>query len=151
MFLGVIRCSLPGLPCLACKTTVYDLKDVGGLALVHLDGVDSGPVGVVVVIPAARRACLRPEFALEFVTLLSLLGGVPRTGCEFTLHEYIEDVLRKETSYGQVFAVETAELEADEGIVLSAFFERLAAAIADWLASKDSNEPEVSEAVSAVA
>lgn len=137
-FHGKLRCSVPGLPCIDFPTTVYDLMDIG-LAIVDLDSAYRGPVGVVAVIPAARRAHLRAEFAFEFVTLLSFLGGLTKAGSELTIHDYIEDILRT-ASCTQIFTVETAELSPDVSIVLSAHFEHLSAAMMDWLCIKDSEE-----------
>ena len=134
-FQGKVRCSLPGLPCLEFYTSVYDLRDAG-LAIVHLDGSHGGPVGIVVVVPRDRRRLLRDDFAFELMTLVSFLGSPIITGCELQINDYIEEVLRTEPSASQVFAVETAELDSDISIVLSAHFENLAAAMLDWMAKR---------------
>jgi hypothetical protein len=74
------------------------------------------------------------------MTLISFLGAPIITGCELQINDYIEEVLRTEPSATQVFAVETAELNSDTGIVLSAHFEHLAAAMLDWMAKRDPQE-----------
>jgi hypothetical protein len=136
-FQGRLMCSVPGLPCMEFHTAVYDLGD-SGLALVHLDGAQAGPVGIVAVIPRRRRSPLREDFAFELMTLISFLGAPINTGCELQIHDYMDAALRAEPSVTQVFAVETAELNSDIGIVLSAHFEHLAAAMLDWLANRES-------------
>lgn len=61
------------------------------------------------------------------------------------IHDYIEEVLRTEPSATQAFAVETAEVSSDIGIVLSAHFENLAAAMLDWMTTRESQEDAVPE------
>lgn len=141
-FQGKLRCSMPGLPCLEFHTSVYDLKDAG-LAIVHLDGSHGGPVGIVAVVPRDRRRLLRNDFAFELMTLISFLGAPIISGCELQINDYIEEALRAEPSTTQVFAVETAELNSDTGIVLSAHFEHLAAAMLDWMAKRDPQDDAV--------
>src|ERR1017187_3411180 len=138
-FHGKLRCSVPGLPCIEFYTAVYDLRDTG-LAVVHLDGADGGPVGIVAVIPRNMRRLLRNDFAFELMTLISFLGSPVNSGSELAIHDYIEEVLRTEPSATQVFAVETAEVNSDIGIVLSAHFENLAAAMLDWMATREPQE-----------
>jgi hypothetical protein len=138
-FHGNLRCSVPGLPCIEFYTAVYDLRDTG-LAVVHLDGAEGGPVGIVAVIPRNRRKLLRNDFAFELMTLMSFLGSPIISGCELAIHDYIEEVLKTEPSATQIFAVETAEVSSDIGIVLSAHFEHLAAAMLDWMAIRESQD-----------
>jgi hypothetical protein len=143
-FQGKLRCSVPGLPCIEFCTTVYDLRDAG-LALVHLDGSDA-PVGIVAVIPRDRREHLRDDFAFELMTIISFLGSPINSGCELQINDYIEETLRTEPSATQIFAVETAELSSDTSIVLSAYFEHLAAAMLDWMANREREDDEIAEA-----
>jgi len=135
-FHGKLRCSVPGLPCIEFYTTVYDLRDAG-VAIVHMDGSHGGPVGIVAVIPRDRRRLLRDDFAFELMTLISFLGAPVNRGCELQINDYIEEALRPEPAATQVFAVETAELSPDTSIVLSVHFENLAAAMLDWMASRE--------------
>jgi hypothetical protein len=135
-FQGKLRCTVPGLPCIEFDTAVYDLRDTG-LAIVHMDGALGGPAGILAVVPRTRRKLLRNDFAFELMTLISFLGSPINSGCELAIHDYIEEVLRTERSATQVFAVETAELNSDTGIVLSAHFEHLAAAMVDWMATRE--------------
>ena len=136
-FHGKLRCSVPGLPCLEFYTTIDDLMDIG-VGVVHLEGAQGGPVGVMAVIPAARRESLRTEFAFEFVTLLSFFAGPSKSGTELAVHDYIDEVVRTGAPGTHIFAIETAELSPDVSIVLSRHFEQMAAAIVDWLAINDS-------------
>jgi len=138
-FQGAIRCSVPGLPCVEFGTAIYDLNDTG-LAIVHSDGAAGGTVGILVVVPHARRELLREDFALQILTLVGLLGSPVNQGCELDIHDYIEENLRHETTATQVFALETAALTCDAGILLSAHFESLCAAIPEWLAARESRE-----------
>jgi len=125
-------------------TVVYDLRDTG-LAVVHLDGPHDAPVGIVAVVPRNRRRLLRNDFAFELMTVISFLGSPINSGCELVIHDYIEESLRMEPPATQVFAVETAELSSDTAIVLSAHFERLAAAILDWMARREPRDDEAIE------
>jgi hypothetical protein len=143
-FHGKLRCSVPGLPCIEFYTAAYDLRDTG-LAIVDLDGVDCGPVGIVAVIPRNRRRVLRNDFAFELMTLISFLGSPVNSGSELAIHDYIEETLRTEPSATQIFSVETAEVSSDIGIVLSAHFENLAAAMLDWMATRESQDDTVLE------
>jgi hypothetical protein len=136
-FQGKLRCRVPGLPCIEFATAIYDLRDTG-LAIVHLDGAHGGPVGIAAVIPRSRRRLLRDDFAFELMTLISFLGSPVIGGCELAIHDYIDEILRTERSATQIFAVETAELSSDTGIVLSAHFEQLAAAMLDWMTIRES-------------
>jgi hypothetical protein len=72
------------------------------------------------------------------MTLVSFLGAPANSGSELAIHDYIDEALRAEPSATQVFSVETAEVSPDIGIVLSAHFERLAAAMLDWMATRES-------------
>ena len=138
-FQGNVKCSVPGLPCIEFHTTVNDLGDAG-LAIIHMEGVQAGPVGILAVVPRTRRRLLRNDFAFELMTLISFLGSPVIHGCELAINDYIEEVLRTETSATQVFAVETAETGSDTGIVLSAHFEQLAAAMVEWMAVRESRD-----------
>jgi hypothetical protein len=135
---------VPGLPCVEFYTAVYDLRDAG-LAIVHSDGADGGPVGIVAVIPQDRRRLLRKDFAFELMTLISFLGSPVNSGSELAIHDYIEDSLRTAPSATQVFVVETGEVNADTGIVLSAHCENLAAAMLDWMATRTPQDDAVLE------
>jgi hypothetical protein len=117
-------------------TAVYDLRDAG-LAIVHADGANCGPVGILAVIPRSRRKLLRSDFAFELMTFISFLGSPVNCGSELAIHDYIEETLRTEPSDTQIFSVETAEVNSDAGIVLSAHFENLAAAMLDWMANRE--------------
>jgi hypothetical protein len=143
-FQGKLRCSVPGLPCIEFCTTVYDLGDTG-VAIVHLDGAHAGPVGIVAVVPSSRRRLQRNDFAFELMTLISFLSSPINRGSELAIHDYIDEVLRTDPSATQVFALETAELSSDTGIVLSAYFEQLAAAILDWMAMREPLDDEMLE------
>jgi hypothetical protein len=72
------------------------------------------------------------------MTVVSFLGSPINSGCELEINDYMEHALRTEPLATQIFAIETAELSSDAGIVLSAHFENLAAAMLNWLARRDS-------------
>jgi hypothetical protein len=127
---------VPGLPGIEFYTAVYDLRDAG-LALVHLDGADGGPVGIVAAVPYNRRRLLRNDFAFELMTVISFLGSPVNTGSELAIHDYIAEALRAEPSASHVFSVETGDVSPDIGIVLWAHFENLAAAMLHWMASRE--------------
>lgn len=135
-FHGKIRCFVSGLPCIEFYTAVYDLKDTV-LAMVHLDGGHGGPVGIVAVVPHGGRGLLKEDFAWELMTLLSFLSSPVNSGCELAIHDYIEESLRKDPSATQIFALETAEVSSDIGIVLSTHFENLSAAMLERVARRE--------------
>ena len=141
-FQGTLLCSVSGLPCIEFHTAAYDLGD-SAVALVHLDGAHAGPAGILAVVPRRRRTSLRNDFAFELMTLISFLGAPVNVGCELQINDYIEEALRAEPLATHVFAVETAELDSETGIVLSAHFERLAAAMLDWIANRESRKEAV--------
>ena len=136
---------MAGLPCVEFHTAVYDLLDTG-LAIVHLDGGQVRPAGIMAVVPRNRHQLLRNDFAFELMTVVSFLGAPINSGCELEINDYMEQALRMEPLATQIFAIETAELSADVGIVLSAHFENLAAAMLDWLARRDLQADGVLEA-----
>ncbi len=138
-FQGKLRCSVPGLPSIEFYTSVYDLGD-SGLAIVHMDGSHAGPVGILTVVPRSRRRILRDDFAFELSTLISFLGSPVNRGCELTIHDYMDEALRADPSATHLFAVETAQTDSDTGIVLSAHFENLAAAMLEWLDERESQD-----------
>ncbi len=111
--------------------------------MVHLDGSHDGPVGILAVVPRDRRKLLRDDFAFELMTIVSFLGSPVNSGCELQINDYIEAALRAEPSATQIFAVETAELSSDTGIVLSAHFEHLAVAMLEWMASREPRDDEM--------
>jgi len=131
-FHGKLRGNVRGIPGVAFQTTVYDLTDAG-LAMVNLDGV---PIGVVAVIPAQRRDHLRSEFAFGFVSFLSFLGAMASPDSELAIYDYVENVLRTDTSSALIFTVERSRLDPDTSIVTSAFFENLSKAMLQWLCMK---------------
>ena len=139
-FHGKLRGNVRGIPGVAFQTTVYDLTDAG-LAMVNLDGV---PIGVVAVIPAQRRDHLRSEFAFGFVSFLSFLGAMASPDSELAMYDYVENVLRTDTSSALIFTVERSRLDPDTSIVTSAFFENLSKAMLQWLCMKHV-EPEADD------
>jgi len=144
-FHGKLRGNVRGIPGVAFQTTVYDLTDAG-LAMVNLDGV---PIGVVAVIPAQRRGNLRSEFAFGFVSFLSFLGAMASPDSELAMYDYVENVLRTDTSSALIFTVERSRLDPDTSIVTSAFFENLSKAMLQWLCMKhvepEADDDDVSE------
>jgi len=144
-FHGKLRGNVRGIPGVAFQTTVYDLTDAG-LAMVNLDGV---PIGVVAVIPAQRRDHLRSEFAFGFVSFLSFLGAMASPDSELAMYDYVENVLRTDTSSALIFTVERSRLDPDTSIVTSAFFENLSKAMLQWLCMKhvepEADDDDVSE------
>ena len=142
-----VACTVPGLPAIEFFNSTYDLGDTG-LAIVDLDGRHANTVGIVAVVPETRRKLLRDEYAFELMTFLSFLGTPVNHGCELAIHDYIEETLRTEPSATHVFTVETAKLDSDTGIVLSAHLEQIATAMLEWLAGRELDQalPEMTEA-----
>jgi hypothetical protein len=135
---GRFRCSVPGVPCIEFATAIYD-RPCGGLAIVHLEGPRGGPVAVLSVLPAERRERLHSDFPLELMTLVAMLSAPVNRGAEVLIHDYIEETLEDGQPATHAFALETALLEGDAMVVLSAYLESLAAAMLDWMEERQNS------------
>ena len=88
---GKLRTEAPEEPPLSFHVAIHDLGDAG-LALLDIQGSPGGPLEVVLVIPAQRRARIRPDMAFEFVAFLGFLRGLESPGSEMAIYDYIQRV-----------------------------------------------------------
>ena len=138
---GKLRLEAPEEPPLNFQVSIHDLWDAG-LALLDIGGSPGGPLEVVLVIPAQRRARLRPDMAFEFVAFLGFLRGLEMPGSEMAIHEYIQRVVgeadRRSTL---VFSIETRFVVPESRMSISQQAERLAMSMIAWMAEKDARLP----------
>jgi len=134
---GTARCQEPGEVPVEFCLSAHDLHDAG-LAVVDIEASPGGPLHFVVVVPAQRRARVRPDFAFECVSFLRFLEGQPSQGSELAIHDHLHALLdRRSTGGTLVFSIgsHAAPPEAHRLILLQA--ERLAMSMIAWLGERD--------------
>jgi len=138
---GRLQAQMPGLLPLDFRASLHDLGDAG-LAMIDLEGSPGGPLEIILVVPAHRRARIRKDFAFEFAAFLRFLEGPETSGSELAIHDYIHSVL-SETGAATtlVFSIETAFLEREVQILIAGQVERLAIAMLTWMTEKDAFHP----------
>ncbi len=111
---------------------VHDLSDCC-VASIYCDESKAGPAEILAVIPAARRSCLREEFAFDFVSFTRFLGAVG-AGAELKVHEAIGSALAEwNDSKALVFAMSSGLWPGDQEPVLSRCVEKVAVTLCRWL------------------
>ena len=112
---------------------VHDLSDCA-IAALYCDETKAGPAEILVVIPGARRAQLREEFAFEFLAFTRFLGSVTE-GDELQVHEAMTAAIAGEPgSIDCVFSISSGLLSDDNDIMLSRCAEKVAVTLFRWLA-----------------
>jgi hypothetical protein len=138
---GKLRTEAPEEPPLAFHVSIHDLCDAG-LALLDFEGSPGGPLEVVLVVPAQRRARIRPDMAFEFVAFLGFLRGLEHPGSELAIHDYIlralEEADRRSTL---VFSIETRFALPESRMSISRQAERAAMSMIAWMEEKDAQPP----------
>jgi hypothetical protein len=111
---------------------VHDLTDCA-IAALYCNESKVGPAEVLAVVPAQRRAQLRPDFAFEFVAYARFLHTVD-AGAELRVHEGIEGGIA-EAREGDtlVFSMHSRTWPSDQEHVLSTCVEGVAAALEQWM------------------
>ena len=130
---GPVTCTSRGE--LNCRFFVvtHDRGDCG-VAMIYSEESKAGPVEIMAVVPASRRARLRPEFAFEFVAFAGFLGSLSG-GADVEVNEGIEAALQATAaSDSLVFSLSTDIWTSDQELVLSRCVEQTAAALLHWLA-----------------
>ncbi len=139
---GRLRAQAPGEMPLNLCAAVHDLGDAG-LAILDIEGSPGGPLEIILVVPAQRRAKIRQDLAFEFVSFLRFLEGAESVGAEIALHDYVERVLRQDGEPATlIFTIESPSTPADAHLPLSQQAERLAASMIAWMAAKDGSSLE---------
>jgi len=129
---GPVTCNAPGEPEARFFALVHDLTDCG-MAMIYCDESKMGPAEIVVVIPPGRRACLRPDFAFEFLSFARFLGAAG-AGAELQIHDGVAaGITAAAGSDTLVFSVSSGLWPHDLEHVLSRCVEKVAVAMCQWL------------------
>jgi hypothetical protein len=120
--------------------SIHDLGDAG-LAAIDMEGSPGSALEIILVVPAGRRAKLRPDLAFEFVSFLRFLEGPESLGSEMAVHDYIERTLHEAGEPATlVFSIQTRFVLAEVQIPIAEQAERLAMTMIAWLAEKDARQ-----------
>ncbi len=128
---GQVHCTAPGGARSRFFAVAHAFADCA-MAMVYCDESKTGPTEIVVVIPAERRAHLRPEFAFEFVAFAGFLGSLGSLDSDLAVHEHVANALLETApEESLVFSISSGLVEND--LMLSRCVEKLAVAMLDWL------------------
>lgn len=134
---GRLRARERGGPPLSFCASIHDLGDAG-LAVIDMEGSPGGPLEIILVVPAQRRAKVRPDLAFEFVSFLRFLEGPESLGSEMAIHDYIERALHEAANPTTlIFSVQTRFVLPEAQILISQQADRLAMSMTAWMAEKD--------------
>lgn len=134
---GKLREPVPGAVPLTFCASIHDLGDAG-LLLIDMEGSPGGPLEVVAVIPAHRRARVRPEFAFEFASFVRFLEGPESSGSELAIHDYIERTLREtDPSRTLIFSIEARFEEPEIRLLVAPQVEAAALSMIAWMTEKE--------------
>jgi hypothetical protein len=129
---GPMTCSAPGELTERFFVVAHDLRDCA-VAMIYCGESKAGPVEIVAVMPAERRAQLRPEFAFEFLAFAGFLGSLGGDA-ELQVSEGIEAALGETgASDSLVFCISTGLWDDDLECVLSRCVEQTTISILRWL------------------
>jgi hypothetical protein len=111
---------------------MHDLTDCG-MAMIYCDESRMGPAEILVVIPPGRRACLRADFAFEFLSFARFMGAAG-AGAELQIHEGIAaGITAAGGSDTLVFSISSGMWPQDLEHILSRCVEKVAVALYQWL------------------
>jgi hypothetical protein len=134
---GRLRARERGGPPLSFCASIHDVGDAG-LAVIDMEGSPGGPLEIILVVPAQRRAKVRPDLAFEFVSFLRFLEGPESLGSEMAIHDYIEGALSEAGKPATlIFSIQTRFVLPEAHIPISQQAERLAMSMTAWMAEKD--------------
>jgi hypothetical protein len=113
-------------------TMVHRLRDCA-VAAVYCDETKAGPAEIVAVIPAEHRACVRADFAFEFVAFASFLAALG-DDADMRVHDGIAAALAETVeSDSLIFSISTGLCGGDPDPALSRCVEKIAVAMLHWL------------------
>ncbi len=93
---------------------------------------------MVLVVPACRRAKVRPELAFEFVSFVRFLEGPDAPGTELAIHDYIQQVLEKPADGSTlVFSIEARPLLPELHMPIAQHAEHIAMSMIEWMSQKE--------------
>lgn len=129
---GSVNCCASREPAARFFTVLHDLSDCA-VAAIYCDESKTGPAEILAVIPAERRAHLRPEFAFEFLAFARFLNSVD-AGAELQVHDAIAAAITSSSdSDTLVFSISSGLWPGDLDHVLSQCVEKVAVALCDWM------------------
>jgi len=129
---GPVTCRSADGPASRFFVLVHNLADCA-VALIYCDESKAGPAEILAVIPADRRACLRDEFAFEFLAFARFLGSLS-AGAELQVHDAIASAIAEPSeSNALVFAISSGLWPVDLEAVLSHCVETIAVTLCKWL------------------
>jgi hypothetical protein len=123
-------CTEAGRPPTRFFALVHDLSD-SAVASLYCNESKAGPAEILAVLPAARRAHLREEFAFEFLSYARFLGSLG-ADAELRVHEAMVAALA-EPRADLVFSLSTGMWPGDLDHVLSRCVETVAVTVCRWL------------------
>lgn len=128
---GPVQCAVPGEPAARFFAVAQDLGDAA-VATLYCNESKTGPAEIVAVLPAERRARLRPEFAFEFMAFANFLGSAgAQVGLE--IHNRLDAALAETApSDSLVFSIGTGLWAGDADHMLSICVEKVAIAMLHW-------------------
>jgi hypothetical protein len=130
---GPVHCTASGEPRSRFFAVAHALADCA-MAMVYCGESKTGPAEIVLVIPAERRARLRPEFAFEFVAFAGFLGSLGSLGADLAVHDHIINALAESGREDSlVFSISTGLADSERDLMLSRCVEKLAVAMLEWM------------------
>lgn len=132
---GLVPCPSRRGPAAKFFTLVHETADCA-TAMIYCNDSKTGPAEILAVLPAERRAQLRPDFAFEFLSFARFLGSI-HAESELRLHEAITAAIAEtDDSHSLVFSLGTGLWPADHEHVLSECVEKIAATLLAWMAER---------------
>jgi hypothetical protein len=129
---GVVPCRSKREPAARFFTLVHEAADCA-TALLYCNESKAGPAEIVAVLPAHRRAALRPDFAFEFLSFARFLGSISAES-ELKLHEAITAAIAESNeAESLVFSLGSGLWPSDHDHVLSECVEKVAVTLLAWL------------------
>jgi hypothetical protein len=127
-----LTCKAPGEPAHRVFALIHDVGDCA-VALLYCEESKAGPLEILIVIPADRKAKLRTDFGFEALAFAAFLRAIPR-GAELEIQDGIAAAI--EAAGGAeslVFSIGTGLWPRDYDLALSRCTENIAAAVMEWL------------------
>ena len=128
-------CSAPGETEAGLFAVVHDVQDAA-LAALYCNESRTGPVELLVALPAESRGRLRPEFAFEFVAYARFIGALQESA-QLTVHDGMAAALDEAAPADSlVFSISTGLWAEDCDDLLSRCVERLSVGLLQWAAER---------------
>lgn len=130
---GPLNCTLPGQAPTRFFTLIHALRDCA-LAMIYCSDSRTGPLEVVVAIPAGLPGRVRPDFTFEFVAFARFLEALSEDAA-LTVHDLIAaSIAEAQPADALVFSISTGLWPSDLDDVLSNCIETAAVSMLQWVA-----------------